>query len=121
MSPAKCTETLPEWLNGAFFRDIYEKREEQKGHELQLEVIEGGSVVSAGENFCAQMYRVKVQCDWDGKQQVDSFIVKAAKNAVEFLKEQDVFGVEFEMYRTAITSFEAMWEKIGEPVSFGPK
>lgn len=121
MSPIKNTEILPEWLNESFFVDIFEKRDELKGREFRLTVVDSGSVVSAGENFCAQMYRVKVQCDWDGKQEVTSFIVKAAKNTVAFLKEQNVFGIEFEMYRSAITSFETMWEQIGEPVSFGPK
>lgn len=122
MSPTKNRELLPEWLDESFFKDIFAKREELKGRDdFQLKVIEGGSVVGAGENFCAEMYRVKVQCDWDGKSEVISFIVKAGKSSVEFLKEQNVFGTEFEMYRTVVKTFEDMWEKIGEPVSFGPK
>lgn len=125
MSPIKnnVSEMLPDWLDGEFFRDIFSSREDLKGKEFQLHVIEGGSVVAAGENFCAQMFRVKVQCLCEGGEAegVVSFIVKVAKSSVEFLKTQNVFGTEFEMYRTAVQSFEKLWENIGEHVAFGPK
>lgn len=123
MSPTKSgVEEQPEWLNESFFRDIYEQREEFRGTEFSLEILEAGSVVSAGENFCASMYRVKVKSvsAADGQEEVRSFIVKAAKNH-DFLKEQNVFGTEFEMYRNVLGAFEDMWTRIGEPVTFGPK
>lgn len=121
MASQKHSETMPVWLDESFFRDIFEGRDDLRDKDFQLQVLHAGSLVSAGENFCAQMYGVKVQCKCEGRQEVANFIVKTGKNNVEFLKEQNVFGTEFEMYRTVIKSFEEMWVKIGEPVSFGPK
>lgn len=114
--------TLPEWLNESFFTEVFEQREDVKGKAFRLQIVEGTAVVEAGDNFCSQMYRVKVRCQCDPHLDLlESFIVKAGKTDVAFLKERNIFGREFEMYRSAIKSFEEMWAKIGEPVSFAPK
>lgn len=123
MSPSKLNEdNNPEWLEGSFYKEIFEKqRSDLQGKPFELKVIDSGSVVDVGENFCSQMFRVKVQCNWDDKQDVTSFIVKSCQNNLEFLKEQNVFGTEFDMYRHTVQAFEQMWMDIGAPVAFGPK
>lgn len=124
MAPVSHTDsaTLPDWLDAGFFQDVFANQDKYQGKELQLRIIEGGSVVNPGENFLAQMYRVKVECK-TSDDQVDtaSFIVKVGKSDVEFLKKNNFFATEYDMYSSIIRIFEEMWQKIGEQVAFGPK
>lgn len=113
--------TIPEWLNESFFQEIIEKLLFLGRNEFKLRLVDVSSVVDAGENYCSNMYRVKVECcDSNKDQKKDfSFIVKAS-TSVQIVKEHNFFGREFEMY-AVLKKFEELWEQIGEPTAFGPK
>lgn len=112
--------TIPDWLNESFFEEIIEKLLALPKTEFKLRLGDVSSVVEAGENYCSNLYRVKVECESKLNQRnVFSFIVKAS-TSVQVVKGQNYFGREFEMY-SVLNKFEDIWDEVGEPTAFGPK
>ncbi|GAB0088768.1 hypothetical protein DMENIID0001_032320 [Sergentomyia squamirostris] len=112
----------PDWLNGDFFIDIYNKDPRNEGKKITATVKKCSAVVDVGDNYTSTMYRVNVEATFDGGEaQSDNFIVKAMIHMTEAFKDFSVFPIEIEAYEQALPAMEGFWREIGQEVEFGPK
>ena len=80
---------IPNWLNSSFFETAL--RSGGYGPNVRVTSSEVGPATGAGENYCSDMFRAKLQLTVDGRGSTVSLIVKSQPEKGEIAKVNILF------------------------------